>query len=155
MIRSEYLNTSAVTSFSSGSTAETGGGRAVLRKEELRPRSTTRRWHKNKILVSSFPACTTPYRTATARTVGVTTPSNQRLNRNHRFSCNYYIPNNKCACEEDRYCVLVRWSDFETNPNHWMIAPSTSAGRLRQDEIAAIASEPELNELELPGLLGS
>lgn len=29
------------------------------------------------------------------------------------FSYNYYIPNNKCAWEEDdRYCVLVKWEDF-------------------------------------------
>ena len=34
------------------------------------------------------------------------------------FSYNYYIPQtNKCAwSEEDRFCVLVKWSDFESNP---------------------------------------
>lgn len=37
------------------------------------------------------------------------------------FSYNYYIPNNKCAhSEEDRYCVLVNWSDFEADPNYWI-----------------------------------
>lgn len=39
------------------------------------------------------------------------------------FSCNYYIPNGKCAwAEEDRYCVLVRWGDFYANPNQWIDA---------------------------------
>ncbi len=33
------------------------------------------------------------------------------------FSCNYYIPNNKCAwAENDRFCVLVKWDDFVDNP---------------------------------------
>lgn len=34
------------------------------------------------------------------------------------FSANYYIkPHNKCAySEEDRYAVLVKWSDFYSNP---------------------------------------
>lgn len=37
------------------------------------------------------------------------------------FSYNYYIPNNKCShAEEDRYCVLTRWSDFESDPNGWI-----------------------------------
>lgn len=32
------------------------------------------------------------------------------------FSYNYYIPNNKCAwSEEDRYCVLCRWDEFDAN----------------------------------------
>ncbi|MFP3596977.1 TIR domain-containing protein [Chryseobacterium sp. SIMBA_029] len=34
------------------------------------------------------------------------------------FAYNYYIPNNKCAWnEDDRYCVLVKWVDFCENPN--------------------------------------
>lgn len=37
------------------------------------------------------------------------------------FSYNYYIPHNKCAhAEDDRYCVLVRWSDFVADPNGWI-----------------------------------
>ncbi len=38
------------------------------------------------------------------------------------FSYNYYIPpNSKCAhAEDDRYCVLVRWSDFASDPNAWI-----------------------------------
>ena len=33
------------------------------------------------------------------------------------FAHNYYIPNEKCAwSEEDRYCVLVKWSDFCSDP---------------------------------------
>lgn len=33
------------------------------------------------------------------------------------FSYNYYIPNDKCAHgEDDRYCVLVPWTDFEQDP---------------------------------------
>lgn len=34
------------------------------------------------------------------------------------FSYNYYIPNNKCAHpEEDRYCILVKWDDFISEPD--------------------------------------
>lgn len=37
------------------------------------------------------------------------------------YAYNYYIPNGKCAhAEEDRYCVLVRWSDFSVDPNTWI-----------------------------------
>lgn len=37
------------------------------------------------------------------------------------FSYNYYIPHDKCAwSEDDRYCVLVRWSDFIENPNQYI-----------------------------------
>lgn len=37
------------------------------------------------------------------------------------FSYNYYIPNDKCAwSEEDRYCVLVKWDDFESLPEHYI-----------------------------------
>jgi len=33
------------------------------------------------------------------------------------FSYNYYLPTNKCAwSEEDRYCVLTKWSDFVEHP---------------------------------------
>jgi hypothetical protein len=34
------------------------------------------------------------------------------------FSYNYYLPNDKCAwSEDDRYCILVKWEDFEKTPN--------------------------------------
>jgi hypothetical protein len=37
------------------------------------------------------------------------------------FSYNYYIPNSKCAwSEDDRYCVLVRWDDFSTDPEKYI-----------------------------------
>lgn len=37
------------------------------------------------------------------------------------FSCNYYIPTDKCAwSEDDRYCVLVKWSDFIRTPNKYI-----------------------------------
>lgn len=33
------------------------------------------------------------------------------------FSYNYYIPKDGCSwSEEDRFCVLVKWSDFVKNP---------------------------------------
>lgn len=39
----------------------------------------------------------------------------------NEFSYNYYIPNDKCAhWEEDRYCVLVKWSDFCNDPNKYI-----------------------------------
>ena len=37
------------------------------------------------------------------------------------FSYNYYIPHNKCVwTEEDRYCVLVKWDDFITDPENYI-----------------------------------
>ena len=37
------------------------------------------------------------------------------------FSYNYYIPNNKCAWnEDDRYCVLVKWDDFIGDPEKYI-----------------------------------
>jgi len=38
------------------------------------------------------------------------------------FSYNYYIPKESTCCwkEEDRYCVLVKWSDFKNNPNFYI-----------------------------------
>ena len=39
------------------------------------------------------------------------------------FRYNYYIPNNKCChAEEDRYCVLVKWTDFCTDPTSYIDA---------------------------------
>lgn len=39
------------------------------------------------------------------------------------FSYNFYIPHDKCAWDEDdRYCVLTTWQDFETSPNYWIDA---------------------------------
>lgn len=37
------------------------------------------------------------------------------------FSYNYYIPNDKCShSEEDRYCVLVKWNDFFSDPTKYI-----------------------------------
>lgn len=37
------------------------------------------------------------------------------------FGYNYFIPNGKCSwTEEDRYCVLVKWDDFNENANHYI-----------------------------------
>ena len=40
------------------------------------------------------------------------------------FSYNYYIPNgNKCSwCEDDRFCVLVKWDDFTHEPEKYIDA---------------------------------
>jgi hypothetical protein len=37
------------------------------------------------------------------------------------FSYNYFIPNGKCAWSEgDRYCVLVRWDNFTSDPEKYI-----------------------------------
>jgi hypothetical protein len=37
------------------------------------------------------------------------------------FSYNYYVPNHKCVwTEEDRYCVLAKWDDFEKDPEKFI-----------------------------------
>jgi len=39
------------------------------------------------------------------------------------FSYNYYIPHYKCSwTEDDRFCVLVKWDDFLTNPEYYIEA---------------------------------
>lgn len=39
------------------------------------------------------------------------------------FSYNYYLPTNKCSwSEDDRYCVLVKWTDFVADPNKYIDA---------------------------------
>lgn len=49
------------------------------------------------------------------------------------FSHNFYIPNNKCShTESERYCVLVRWSDFCQSPESYIEA----AFAKRSDPIA-------------------
>lgn len=55
------------------------------------------------------------------------------------FSYNYYIPNGRCAHDEDdRYCVLVPWSDFTVSPTTYVeaaynkrTAPIASKTRVR------------------------
>ena len=55
------------------------------------------------------------------------------------FSYNYYIPQNSCAwAEDDRFCVLVDWEDFQLDPNAWIdkafdkrSAPIASKTRVR------------------------
>lgn len=39
------------------------------------------------------------------------------------FNYNYYIPNPSCECcwtEDDRYCVLVKWDDFCSDPEKYI-----------------------------------
>jgi hypothetical protein len=37
------------------------------------------------------------------------------------FAFNYYIPHDKCSwSEDDRYCVLVKWDDFASNPEKFI-----------------------------------
>jgi hypothetical protein len=37
------------------------------------------------------------------------------------FSYNYYIPSGKCSwSEEDRYCVLASWDEFDADPSGWV-----------------------------------
>lgn len=39
------------------------------------------------------------------------------------FSYNYFIPNDKCSwSEEDRYCVLVKWDNFVSDPEKYIEA---------------------------------
>jgi hypothetical protein len=39
------------------------------------------------------------------------------------FSYNFYIPNGKCShTDDERYCVLVSWSDFVADPNAFVEA---------------------------------
>ncbi len=127
-IRSEYLNTSTVTIFLIGQYgAEIRGvDEQYYIKKELQASlynsaSSTKNGILGVVLPSmydsvyggSFDCSNCGGRHNTVRINDETVIS--------EFSYNYYIPHNKCAhAEEDRYCVLVRWSDFEADPNRWI-----------------------------------
>lgn len=127
-IRTDYLNDSTVTILLIGaySTETQGAAEQYYIKKELQASlydSSTST--KNGILGIVLPsmestvyggtyACSTCNASHNLVNVGDNTVIRE-------FSYNYYIPNNKCAhAEEDRYCVLTRWSDFEADPNGWI-----------------------------------
>lgn len=127
-IRSEYLNTSTVTIFLIGQYgAEIRGvdEQYYIKKELQASLYNSSSSTKNGILGIVLPSM---YESV----YGVNYDCSKCGGRhntvriNHEtviseFSYNYYIPNSKCAhAEGDRYCVLVRWSDFEADPNGWI-----------------------------------
>ena len=127
-IRSEYLNTSTVTIFLIGQYgAEILGAdeQYYIKKELQASLYNSSMSTKNGILGIVLPSMYDAVYGASYDCSNCRGRHNTvRINDSTvitEFSYNYYIPNNKCAhAEEDRYCVLVRWSDFETNPNHWI-----------------------------------
>lgn len=49
------------------------------------------------------------------------------------FSYNYYIPNGNCSwSENDRFCILCKWTDFIVSPEHYI----ELAFQKRSNEIA-------------------
>lgn len=123
-IRSEYLNDRTVTLFCSVRTAPRT--KALLssitsRRNSRLPSTST----QNGILGIVLPSMESSvyggtYACATCcSSHNIVNVGNNTVIR--EFSYNYYIPNNKCAhAEEDRYCVLTWWSDFESDPNGWI-----------------------------------
>lgn len=53
------------------------------------------------------------------------------------FSRNYYLnPHGKCAYDEDdRYCILVKWCDFEQNPNLYIERAYNKRSHLISQEV--------------------
>lgn len=127
-IRSDYLNESTVTIFLIGGYGSEYQGvieQYYIKKELQASLYNSSANTKNGILGVVLPsmestvyggtyACSTCSSSHNLVNVGDDTVIRE-------FSYNYYIPNNKCAhTEEDRYCVLTRWSDFESDPNSWI-----------------------------------
>lgn len=145
-IRSDYLNTSTVTIFLIGNYSSEDKGESeqyYIKKELQASLYNSSASTKNGILGIVLPEM---YDAVFGVTYSCSTCGGQhntvRINDEtviKEFSYNYYIPNNKCAhSEEDRYCVLVRWSDFELAPNLWIdkafdkrTAPIASKTRVR------------------------
>ena len=140
-IRSDYLNDSTVTIFLIGAygTENQGSTEQYFIKKELQASlynsSTSTKSGILGIVLPSMEsavyggtyACNTCKASHNLVNVGDNTVIRE-------FSYNYYIPNSKCAhAEEDRYCVLTRWSDFEADPNGWI----DKAYEKRSEPIAA------------------
>lgn len=52
------------------------------------------------------------------------------------FTYNYYIPNGKCShAEEERYCVLVKWNDFCSNPEKYIDTACKKRRELIADKV--------------------
>lgn len=127
-IRTDYLNTSTVTILLIGSYGSEDKGESeqyYIKKELQASLYNSAASTKNGILGIVLPEM---YDTVFGGTYSCSTcgghHSTVRINDEtviKEFSFNYYIPNNKCAhAEEDRYCVLVKWSEFEADPNFWI-----------------------------------
>jgi hypothetical protein len=119
-IREDYLSDSTVTIFLIGShSAEIlGNDEQVYIKRELQASLFDGKSNsKNGILGVVLPDMYDKIYTGSGicKTCG---NSHNYVNINDNtvikeFSYNYYIPNSKCAwSEDDRYCVLVKWEDF-------------------------------------------
>jgi hypothetical protein len=127
-IRSDYLYDSTVTIFLIGQySAESRGAyeqRFIKRELQASLYSTTAH-SKNGILGIVLPEMTD-------RVIGGRYSCSQcggthnlvSLNDDtvvSEFSYNYYIPNGKCShSEDDRYCVLTSWRDFESSPDQYI-----------------------------------
>jgi hypothetical protein len=124
VIREDYLHDSTVTIFLIGTrSAETLGSyeQRFIKRELQASLTTSASSLKSGILGIVLPSmmdsvfggkysCTTCGGTHNSVEITDATVVSE-------FSYNYYIPNNKCFHnEDDRYCVLVSWADFISNP---------------------------------------
>ncbi|MFE3872201.1 TIR domain-containing protein [Flavobacterium sp. ZS1P70] len=127
-IREDYLSTSTVTIFLIGSVSNEnlGGYEQRFIKRELQASL----YHgigntQNGILGIVLPhmynnvflgSIVCPNCKQTHRSVAI-----NDLTTIKEFSCNYYVPNNKCSwTDDDRYCILVKWDDFVAKPNTYI-----------------------------------
>lgn len=145
-IRSDYLYDSTVTIFLIGAySAEIFGAfeQRFIKRELQGSLYTSAEHSKNGILGIVLPsiegaiyqgsyACVTCGNPHNYVAIGDSTVISE-------FSYNYYIPNGKCShAEDDRYCVLVKWTDFEQSPDEYIekafekrSAPIASKTRVR------------------------
>ncbi|MGE8535183.1 MAG: TIR domain-containing protein [Chryseobacterium sp.] len=127
-IREDYLSDSTVTIFLIGdkSAENLVGENQFFLKRELQASLYHREGNtKNGILGVVLPDMYERIYTGSGicKTCG---NSHTYVNINHdtvisEFAYNYYIPNDKCAWnEDDRYCVLVKWADFCADPTTYI-----------------------------------
>lgn len=127
-IREEYLSDSTVTIFLIG---EKSAENLLFENQNFLKRELQSSLYngigntKNGILGVVLPSMTEKiYGSSYSCSKCGGTHSTVRINENtviKEFSYNYYIPNNKCAWgEEDRYCVLVKWEDFCSDPEAYI-----------------------------------
>ena len=161
-IRSDYLNDSTVTIFLIGAFGAENRGAAeqyYIKKELQASLYNTAISAKSGILGIVLPSMES--------TVYGGTYTCSSCGGNHNlvsvndstviceFSYNYYIPNNKCAhAEEDRYCVMTHWKDFQADPNGWIDKAFDKRSALiaerRKSDPRCRASSPA--QLEMPAL---
>ena len=127
-IRADYLSDSTVTIFLIGSRSNEYLGESEQKfiKRELQGSLYSSQTNsKNGILGIVLPSMTTNVYKGSQNCLTCGNPHSVVVIDDstviREFSYNYYLPNSKCSWDEDdRYCVLVTWSEFRNSPETYI-----------------------------------